>query len=77
MMESALEFCREGQAVAYLPEFVVQLHNKRVLPEFRLRELKHPLPDKDCKQNLYLVRRHGNTETTIERQIAKSLRALT
>lgn len=77
MMESALEFCREGQAVAYLPEFVVQLHNKRVLPEFRLRELKHPIPDKDCKQNVYLVRRHGNSETTIERQIAKSLRALT
>lgn len=77
MMESALEFCREGQAVAYLPEFVVQLHNKRVLPEFRLRELKHPLSDKDCKQNVYLVRRHGNSETTIERQIAKSLRSLT
>ncbi|WP_409479777.1 LysR family transcriptional regulator [Pseudobdellovibrio sp. HCB154] len=77
MMESAMEFCREGQAVAYLPEFVVQLHNKRVLPEFRLRELKHPLPDKDCKQNIYLVRRHGNSETSIERQIAKSLRALT
>lgn len=77
MMESAMEFCRVGQAVAYLPEFVVQLHNKRVQPEFRLKELKHPLPDKDCKQSVYLIRRHGNSETALERQIAKSLRALT
>lgn len=76
MMESAFELCREGVAVAYLPEFVVHLHNKRVQPEFRLRELKHPLNEKEGKQSIYLIRRHGSSESSIERQIAKSLRSL-
>ena len=76
MMESAIELCREGHAVAYLPEFVAHLHNKRTLADFRLRELRHPLNEKDSKQSVYLVRRHGSTETSIERQVAKSLRSL-
>jgi DNA-binding transcriptional LysR family regulator len=29
MMESAMALCREGRAVAYLPEFVAHLHNKK------------------------------------------------
>jgi DNA-binding transcriptional LysR family regulator len=76
MMESAMELCREGRAVAYLPEFVVHLHNKRALSEFRLREFKNPLPEKDRKQSVYMIRRQGTTETSIERQLAKSLRSL-
>lgn len=76
MMESAIELCREGRAVAYIPEFVAHLHNKRILPAFRLREIKNPLNEKDGKQSVYLVRRQGSTETSIERQIAKSLRSL-
>lgn len=76
MMESALSICREGHAVAYLPEFVVQLHNKKMQPEYRLRELKQPLPEKDGQQSVYLIRRHGAEETTLERQLAKSLRNL-
>ena len=76
MMESAMALCREGRAVAYLPEFVVQLHNKKVQPDYRLRELKQPLNEKDGKQSVYLIRRLGSEETSIERQIAKSLRNL-
>lgn len=76
MMESALELCREGRAVAYLPEFVVHLHNKHTQSDFRLRELKQPLHEKDGKQSVYLIRRQGSTESAIERQIAKSLRSL-
>ncbi len=76
MMESALSICREGHAVAYLPEFVVQLHNKKMQPEYRLRELKQPLPEKDGQQSVYLIRRHGAEETALERQLAKSLRNL-
>jgi len=77
MMESALALCREGQAVAYLPEFVAHLHNKKLQPEFRLRELKQPLNEKDGKQSVFIIRRQGIAETALERQIAKSLRSLT
>lgn len=76
MMESAMSLCREGRAVAYLPEFVAHLHNKKMQPEFRLRELKQPLSEKEGKQSVYLIRRQGSEESAIERQIAKSLRAL-
>lgn len=40
-MESALELCRRGVAVAYLPDFVVRLHNEQVLPAFRLEPVRH------------------------------------
>jgi DNA-binding transcriptional LysR family regulator len=76
MMESAMELCREGHAVAYLPEFVVDLHNKRMLADFRLKEMKCPLKNEDRSQSVYLVRRQGADETKLERQIAKSLRSL-
>lgn len=76
MMESALELCREGHAVAYLPEFVSHLHNKRMLSEFRLSEFKCPVPSHDRTQSVFLIRRQGSPETPLERQIAKSLRTL-
>lgn len=76
MMESALELCREGHAVAYLPEFVAHLHNKRMLSEFRLKEFRCPISNEDRQQSVFLVRRQGSDETTLERQIAKSLRSL-
>lgn len=76
MMESAMELCRQGLCVAYLPEFVVTLHNRNMLPEYRLVELESPLPQKDCKQSVFLVQRQHAKEQTLHRQIAKSLRAL-
>jgi DNA-binding transcriptional LysR family regulator len=76
MMESALELCREGHAVAYLPEFVAHLHNKRMLSEFRLSEFKCPVPSLDRIQSVFLIRRQASPETPLEREIAKSLRSL-
>lgn len=76
MMESALELCRQGQCVAYLPEFVVNLHNKALLPEFRLMEMESPLPQKERKQSVFLIQRKNNSESPLYRQIAKSLRNL-
>ncbi|WP_413287698.1 LysR family transcriptional regulator [Bdellovibrio sp. HCB337] len=77
MMESAMELCRQGLSVAYLPEFVVSLHNKTLLPEFRLIELDSPISQKDRKQSVFLVQRQHSAEQSLHRQIAKSLRALT
>ncbi len=76
MMESALELCREGHAVAYLPEFVAHLHNKRMLSDFRLEEFKSPISIKDREQSIFLIRKQGATETSLERHLAKSLRSL-
>lgn len=76
MMESALELCREGIAVGYFPEFVVHLHNKRLLPDYRLQEFKCPIPAKDRQQSVFLVRRQGTPETSLDRKIANSLRSL-
>ncbi|MNS72026.1 HTH-type transcriptional regulator CynR [compost metagenome] len=76
MMGSAMELCRQGLAVAYLPEFVVSLHNKTVLPEYRLVEYESPIPQKDRKQSVFLVQRQNSSEMTLHRQIARSLRGL-
>jgi DNA-binding transcriptional LysR family regulator len=76
MMESAMELCRRGHAVAYLPEFVASLYNEIARPEFRLTELDCPIPKKDRLQSVYLIRKQGAEESPLERQIAKALRAL-
>lgn len=76
VMESALELCRKGLCVAYLPEFVVHLHNEHMKPEFRLHEIKSPIPQKDRLQSVFLIDRKGSQETTLHRQIAKCLRSL-
>ena len=76
MMESAMELCREGHSVAYLPEFIVNLHNRRMLSEYRLKELRCSISAEDRKQGIFLVRRQGAVETLLERKIAQRLRTL-
>jgi DNA-binding transcriptional LysR family regulator len=76
MMESALELCRSGVAVAYLPEFVVDLHNERLKTECRLAELASPIPQKNRTQSVFLVQKQHRPEAQLHRQIAKCLRAL-
>jgi DNA-binding transcriptional LysR family regulator len=77
MMASAIELCRKGHAVAYLPEFVVCLHNEDVLPSRRLSELKSPVPAKERSQSVFLVQRKGSGESLLYRQVANCLRSLT
>lgn len=76
MMESAIELCRKGSCVAYLPSFIVDLHNTHVRNEFKLTEFKSPIPVKERTQSVFLISRKGFKETSLHRQIAKSLRAL-
>src|SRR5690606_33496323 len=53
MMESAIELCRKGSCVAYLPSFIVELHNAHVRNEFKLTEFKSPFPVKDRTQSVF------------------------
>lgn len=76
MMESALELCRRGCAVAYLPEFIVRLHNQSVLPAVRLKELEAPVPQRERLQSVFLMGPRGAKETDLHRKIAKCMRSL-
>jgi DNA-binding transcriptional LysR family regulator len=76
LLESALELCRQGVAVAYLPSFIVELHNESLKKEFQLFPISHHLKAKDRKQSVYLVRKKSSSENTIDKKIAKALRSL-
>ncbi|MBY0416141.1 MAG: LysR family transcriptional regulator substrate-binding protein, partial [Bdellovibrionales bacterium] len=74
LMESALEMCRQGLAVAYLPSFIVKLHNLRVKKEYQLNALAQPLKLNERKQSVYLVKRKGDIEDQIDKKLARALR---
>ena len=76
MMETAMELCRQGLAAAYLPRFVVDLHNRTTSREYRLEAM--PLPPKlsDNKHAVYLIKRKTDLESSTARKLAKALRVL-
>jgi DNA-binding transcriptional LysR family regulator len=76
MMETALELCRQGLAAAYLPKFVVNLHNENVKSSLRLESQKLPSAKIDPKQSVYLVKRKDVLENPEMRKLAKGLRIL-
>jgi DNA-binding transcriptional LysR family regulator len=76
MMESALELCRQGLCISYLPGFVGEIHNQMLSPEYRLHELQCPIPAKDRMQPVYLMQRSHSGESKLFRQFAKALRTL-
>jgi len=76
MMESAMELCRLGLAVAYLPTFVAELHNKNSLVDFKLIEHEVPVPQKDRLQSVFLMQDKQNSESALFKKIARALRSL-
>lgn len=48
-LEGGLELCRSGRAAAFLPDFVVHLHNRNVVPGAQLQPVAWSLP-RDAKQ---------------------------
>ncbi len=77
LMESALELCRQGMAVAYLPSFVAKLHNQRVKKEYQLEALPQPLKLNERKQSVYLVKRKTEVESQFDKKLAKAIRMIT
>lgn len=73
LMESALELMRRGLAVAYLPSFVVDLHNEYVQPKYRLEELDFSIKSGNTAP-VYLVKRKDEKETALMKKIAKIVR---
>lgn len=76
LMESALELCRQRRAVAYLPDFIVRLHNSQVKKEYELQELSCPIPTNNRLQSVFLVQTSSDFETPFIRSLAKALRSL-
>lgn len=74
LMESALGLCRKGLAVAYLPKFVVALHNQKVKAEFRLEELPLPPKMKAGQDYVYLVKRKSRSEDAVAKKLAAGIR---
>lgn len=74
LMESALELCRQGIAVAYLPTFIVALHNQTVIPPLRLYPISEP--KKSQFQEVYLLKRRSDVEGSTVKKVAKILRVL-
>lgn len=74
LMESALELCRQGEAVGYFPSFVVALHNAQKKKEYQLCAIPNPLSIKERKQAVYLVKRKIDLEDSMSKKIAKTVR---
>jgi DNA-binding transcriptional LysR family regulator len=73
LLESALELCRRGFAAAYVPHFIVSLHNQRAAQNMRLIQLPHRIPGAET-QDVYIVRREDGEENPLIREVARSLR---
>lgn len=76
LMQSAIEICTEGLALAYLPEFVVRLHNQKAAAKYQLAQYPCAIPEKQRKQSVYLIHRRGEKEGPEIRAIARALRSL-
>jgi len=74
MLETALGLCREGLAVAYLPKFVVNMHNQITKREFQLTELPLPRNFTKTKTFVYLVKRKTDVEGTESKRLAQAIR---
>lgn len=76
LMESALELCRQGRVAGYFPVFIANEHNKRFRDELHLERRKTPYPGRVCTNDIFLVKRKSQEETTISKQLAKALRLI-
>lgn len=76
LLESAMELCRQGRVAGYFPVFIVNEHNRRVKPEFRLERRPSPYAGRVCRADVFLVKRKSSAESTEFRQLATVVRAL-
>lgn len=75
MLETAVQLCQRGTAVAFLPAFVVNLVNEHARPELALKEIPFPKLTKVYRE-VFLISRKGAEETREFRELAKALRRL-
>jgi DNA-binding transcriptional LysR family regulator len=76
LMETAMELCRRGLGVAYLPQFVVNLHNDHYKTRYRLGAIPMPPDLKAQTQAVYVIKRKNVQEHALFRKMASALRNL-
>lgn len=76
MMESAIQLCHAGVAVAFIPEFVARLVNEGIRPDRQLVEVPLPRNFGSVQRDVFLVHRKGYEETLVIKAIAKAVRTL-
>lgn len=76
LMQSAIEICSQGLALAYLPEFVVNIYNQKAASKYHLVQYPCAIPEKQRRQSVYIIHRQGEKEGPEIRAIAKALRSL-
>jgi DNA-binding transcriptional LysR family regulator len=76
MMESALALCRQGRAVAYLPSFVVNQHNKTVKSEYHLKALPFPKGMSLRKQPVFVAKRKSAPNDDIFKKLIHALKSI-
>lgn len=77
MMETAIQMCIRGLAVAFIPHFVAGLLNQRN-PKAGggLQEIPPPAGMKPVFRDVFLIHRRGRAEDKLMRQLAKVVRSL-
>lgn len=76
MMETAIQLCRQGVAVSFLPAFVAELYNKQVLKGEQLVGIELPKGFKTVSRDVYIVLRKNFEEGKVVKKLARSLRGL-
>jgi DNA-binding transcriptional LysR family regulator len=78
LMESALEICRQGLALAYLPDFVVKLHNAKHSGPYQLEAYGDAaaIPARYRQQEVYVLKRKSDPESRSLRRLAKAIRRI-
>lgn len=74
LMQSALELCSRGHAVAYLPKFILPLYNRTTIAGRQLKILEGHFPTGE--QDVFLVKRRGTEEGTTVKRLAKAIRQI-
>jgi len=76
MMQTALELVSKDLAVAFLPEFIVEMYNENRLNDRKLVKIPLPPSFKEIKRDVYIIQRKGSDETGLIKKLAKALRAV-
>jgi DNA-binding transcriptional LysR family regulator len=76
MMETALDLCRRGICVGYFPKFVIELHNIFTKSQYMLSELSLPKGKKLESQNVFMIKRKSDLESSQYKKISKALRLI-
>jgi DNA-binding transcriptional LysR family regulator len=73
LLESAIELCRQGRAVAYLPHFIADLHNQISLPQYHLSRLFYKEFQTLEKRPIYLIKRQNDPEDSFFKELESAL----